>query len=480
MSELKAKAIKGVRWTALSAGIVAVGGILQTIILTRLLDRADFGAMAIVSIALGLSVQLVDMGFSNAIIQDQGTSHKQLSSLYWLNVLMSLIIGSLVWISAPFVASFYRIPELTNMLHLIVPAFILSGFAMQFQALMQKDLRFGVLAGIEISSFLAGFCVAVWMAWLDYGPYALVGGALTKVGISTILFIIFGLRIHRPDFRFSWEAIRPYRSFGLYQVMEKLIGYVAINLDVLLIGRLLSQDVLGTYEVIKRLLIQPWYIINPIVTKVTYPVMAQVQKEHARFKNIALRTVHMVAAVNVPIYISCAIGAGLLVPVLFDSRWASGELPFRWLAIVFLIRAVLNPLGSAAMAQKRADISFILNAIMFAGLFGAIYLGSFNGLLGILKFLLLFTSLLFLPFFYLVVKPIVQATWLDFFKNFIPELVFAAAGFGLAFWLASWAALSPIPTAVLYLGLGSILYAIPLLYFRRHLIDELKQMLLRR
>jgi O-antigen/teichoic acid export membrane protein len=480
MSELKAKAIKGVRWTALSAGTVAIGGLLQTILLTRLLDRADFGAMAIVSIALGLSVQLVDMGFSNAIIQDQGTTHKQLSSLYWLNLMMSVIIGSLVWVLAPFVSDFYRIPELTAMLRLVVPAFVLSGLAMQFQALMQKALRFKILAIIEITSFLLGFIVAIWMAWRDFGPFALVGGALTKVAVSTSLLIAFGLRIHRPGFYFSMEAIEPFRAFGLYQVMEKLIGYVAINLDVLLIGRLLSQDLLGTYEVIKRLLIQPWYIINPIVTKVTYPVMAKVQNELPRFKNIALRTIHMVSAVNVPIYIACAIGAGLLVPVLFDARWAAGELPFRWLAIVFLFRAILNPLGSAAVAKKHAGVSLILNSIMFVGLFTAIYLGSSNGLIGILMFLTAFTSLLFIPFYYLIVKPVILATWLDFFKNFIPEIVFALIGFGTSIWIVGQFELIPLIKAIVYLGLGSILYVLPVLYFRRHLLDEIKQMLTRR
>jgi O-antigen/teichoic acid export membrane protein len=276
------------------------------------------------------------------------------------------------------------------------------------------------------------------------------------------------------------EAIEPFRAFGLYQVMEKLIGYVAINLDVLLIGRLLSQDLLGTYEVIKRLLIQPWYIINPIVTKVTYPVMAKVQNELPRFKNIALRTIHMVSAVNVPIYIACAIGAGLLVPVLFDARWAAGELPFRWLAIVFLFRAILNPLGSAAVAKKHAGVSLILNSIMFVGLFTAIYLGSSNGLIGILMFLTAFTSLLFIPFYYLIVKPVILATWLDFFKNFIPEIVFALIGFGTSFWIVGQFELIPLIKAIVYLGLGSILYVLPVLYFRRHLLDEIKQMLTRR
>ena len=477
MSELKTKAIKGVRWTTLSAGTIAVGGIIQIYILTRLLDQGDFGSMAIVNIALGFAVHLVDMGFGNAIIQNQDTTQKQLSSLYWLNLGMSSLVGLAVFLGAPAVADFYEMPELKWMLRMVAPAFLLNGLSMQFQALLQKNLRFQTLALTEIIAFLSGFTIAVIMALNDYGPYALVGGALGKIIISSSGLLIFGMRIHRPGFYFSKSAIAPYWNFGMYQVMERIIGYTALNLDSLLIGKLLGQQTLGVYDVVKRILIQPWFIITPIVTKVTYPILSLVQNEADRFRNIALRTVNMVSLINVPIYISCSLGAFLLVPILFDPRWSSGTLPFQWLALVFMFRTIFSPLGWAALAQKKANISFIMNIILFIGMAVSIWIGSNYGLQGVLTGMLTFSALLIIPFYILMVKPIVRANWVEFLKHFVPEILVSVTGFGVSFLLVGLLGLKGLLAAVFFIGVGSIIYGSLILLYRRHLIIEIRQML---
>ncbi|MBK8554774.1 MAG: MOP flippase family protein [Lewinellaceae bacterium] len=475
----KDKAIKGVRWTTVSAGTLAAGGLIQTWLLTHLLKPSDFGAMEVVSIALGLSIQLVDMGFSNAIIREQDTTQEQLSSLYWLNVAMSWLMGALVWFLAPAIARFFHINDLDNMLRWIVPAFLLSGLAMQYQAILQKSLLFKRLAIIEVISFVIGFATAIVMAFRDFGAYALVGGALAKTVVSTLSIIWIGRSLHRPKLYFSKAAVAPFMNFGMYQMMEKLIGYIAINLDSILIGRWMGAETLGVYGVMRRLLIQPWYVINPIVTKVTYPVMAKVQKEQARFKNIALRSVHLVAAINIPIYLACAIGAALIIPVFFDARWATGALPFQWLALCFLLRALVNPLGSAALAKGKANVSFYLNIIAFVGIGLAVAIGSQQGLQGILIAMLVFNLLLLLPFYYLILKPLVEASWLDFFKQFHIESFFAILGFGTALAVCSAFQLSGILALVLYGLIGGMVYLYGLFRFRPHLMQEIRQMMTR-
>ena len=479
MSELKNQALQGVRWTTLSAMVLAIGGLVQVFALTRLLSPSDFGAMALVNIALGLSMQVVDMGFSNAIIQGRNISNGQLNALFWLNTLMGILMAVFLWLLAPFAETLFQIPGLAVLLRWITPAFILGGLAGQTQALFQKDLQFKLLAGIEITAFTSGFFTALFCALWGFGVWSLVAGALIRSLLSSSALLMLGLKRHGLANRTQFDPLGSLLHFGLYQVAERLVGYVTINLDSLLIGRFLGPSVLGIYDVMKRLLIQPWYVINPVITKVTFPVLSKVVAEQERFTNIALRSINLVAVINVPIYVACTIGASFIVGTLFDARWIDGTLPFQWLSVYFLIRALLNPLGVVAMAKGKANISLLINIIVFFGLLVAIMLTHQSGLEAILKGMLVTNILLILPFYWLIVAPYLKIGWITFFQQMMLEMALALLSFGFSYGLATLLEAWPVARLVVFLAVGSVVYGTGLMWTRPHLLQEAKQILQR-
>ena len=479
MSELKQKALRGVRWTTFSAVIAAAGGLIQTFVLPRLLEAQDFALMAIVNVALGLSTQLVDMGFSNAILRERTPQKAQLNSFYWMNTGLGLLLAGLIWFGAPAIASFFPkldAGKMVNLLRWMSPAFAIIGLTMQYQTLLQKALRFKALAVIESLAFLAGFCATIALAYRGFGAWSLVCGTLVKVSLSALGLIGSGFRAHKPALHFSWFDIQPVWRFGALQSMEKIVAYTAINLDTLLVARLFSPGVSGAYEVSKRLLIQPWYVINPIVTKVMYPVMAQVHNDLPRFRNIALRAIQLVALLNTPIYIACAIGAGFIVPTLFGAKWDAAIEPFRWLAVAYLVRSVLNPLGSVILAKGRGLLALNFQAGTFMTLLAAITVGAFYGLTGMLFALCAFNLLLIIPCHYFIAKPLLGTRILDLWDQVKVELMVAVVAFFIGYlvvktWEIGWISLGT------YLALGSSLYLCGLIRFRPYLMEDLRQML---
>jgi O-antigen/teichoic acid export membrane protein len=482
MSELKQKAIRGVRWTAFSAAILTVGGLVQTLLFPRLLAPEDFSMVAVINVLLGISTQMVDMGFSNAIIREERPTHAQLSSFYWVNVALGACLSLLVWVSAPWLASLFPKLEhatLVSLLRWTAPAFLLSGFGMQYNALLQKHLRFKALAVIEIAAFVVGFFTALWLASSGWGAMSLVAGAVGKVACSTLLLLGFGLREHVPGLHFSREALRPVWAFGAYQSMEKTIAYLSNNFDTLLITRMLSPEISGTYEVVKRLLIQPWYFINPVVTKVIYPVMARVQQDLPRLRNIALRGIQLVSAINIPIYVGCAIGAGLIVPVLFGERYiSSGVLPFRLLALAYMIRAVFNPLGSVILAKGKGRLAFNMQLLVSLGLLASTRLGAAWGLVGTLTALLVANTMLIFVIHHWVSKPLLGATAQEVGAHVLPELLLSVLAFGAAFVLVGGLEGLGLPF-VAYLSVGGSLYAVGLYFYRKNLVSDVRALLLR-
>jgi len=479
MSELKQKSLRGVRWTTFSAIVTAVVGLAQVFILTRLLNAQSFALMGVINVALGLATQLVDMGFSNAILREKNPGKAQLNSFYWSNVGLGLFFALFFWFMAPLIAAFFaKLPatHLIGMLRLTCPAFILSGLAMQYQTLLQKRLQFKTLSIIETISFVTGFGVTIAMAATGYDYFSLVGGVLAKVSVSTVLLIGAGIGSHRPGLHFSWKDLQPVWKFSAFQSMEKLVAYAAINFDTLMITKLLSPSISGVYEVVKRLLIQPWYVISPLVTKVTYPVMTQVHDDKPRLRNIALRSIQLVAVLNIPIYIGCAIGANLIVPVIFGEKWHDGIEPFRWLALSYLLRSVLNPLGSVILAKGKGQLAFYMQISTFSCLLLAIIVGAFYGLQGMLIALLIFNTLLIIPCHLYIAKPLLGTQWRDLWHQINVELLLSLAAFTASFLIVRYLEFNWI-TLCIYLGTGGLLYLCGLLRFRPHLLDDFKQMI---
>ena len=105
---LRVKVISGVRWTLLSTIIITILQLLQLAILARFLSPSDFGLMALVMVVISFSQLFFDMGISDAIIHKQNISKTQLSTLYWLNILLGIIIFLIIVVIAPFIANFYN------------------------------------------------------------------------------------------------------------------------------------------------------------------------------------------------------------------------------------------------------------------------------------------------------------------------------------------------------------------------------------
>jgi len=414
---LREKTLNGIRWTTLSTGIRTLIYLAQISILTHYLDRADFGLMSIVNVVISFSSIFLDMGISNAIICRQDITHKQLSTLYWINILTGIIMFGLIYLLSPFVGNFYNDSSLKNLIFLVALTFIIMPFGQQFKILFQKELEFKVIGIIEIISFFLAFVITIYMAINKFGVYTLVYNNLVLSLISTLLFLIFGLKFHRPSLVFNFNEIKSLFNFGMCQIAYSVIGVFNSQVDTLIIGKTMGFEALGIYGLVKSFVMRPADVINPIVTKVSFPVMSQVQDEPDKLKNIYLKTINHLSSINFPIYIIMAIFAEALVETLFGHKWHSAIIPVSILSISTLIRSTINPLGSLIFAKGRVDIIFYWTfaQLIFTPL--SIYIGSRWGIVGICCTFMLLNSILFFAQYYFIIRNLIHASLFEFVNS---------------------------------------------------------------
>jgi lipopolysaccharide exporter len=355
---LKRVAASAVQWNIASSGIIFAVQFAQLTVLARLLLPRDFGLAATVMVILGFIQAYADMGISNAIIHRQDTTADQLHSLYWLNVFSGMIVFVLLLAAIPVIVMFYDEPRLRSLMFCGALILLISPWGQQFQILLQKELKFKVLAFIEAASVLAGFAISTTAAILGLGALSLVLGQLGVSACAVLLLLIVGRKRWRPAAHFAIVDLEGYLAFGLYQMGARTVNLIAARLDQFFISLFLGPVALGYYSMAWGLTIQPMYRINAVLTRVTFPVFASIQVDTPRLKRGYMFVMWILSTVNSPIMLGLIVVAPRLVPLVLGAKWALAVSTIQVLAIAGWLRTMGNPIGALLLAKGRADLDF--------------------------------------------------------------------------------------------------------------------------
>jgi lipopolysaccharide exporter len=432
---LKGQTVSGVKW-AFASSVVTTGALtLQLAVLARLLSPEDFGLMAMVMVVIGFAQAYADAGISAAIIHRQDTTSEQLSSLYWLNIFAGISVFFIVWLMTPVVILLYREPRLASLLQVVSLTFLIMPLGKQFEILLQKELRFDLLAKQRMSAAIAGAVVAIASAALGQGVWSLVWGQLGLAAMNTAMLMMVGWRQYRPTFHFNHKDLRGYLSFGLYQMGERSINFLAQRMDQLLIGGLLGAQSLGYYNFAFSLAIQPMSRINPIVTRVVFPVFAKVQNDANRLQRGYLKVLSLLTTVNAPMLIGMVVLAPWAIPLIFGEQWFGSIILVQILALVALLRSTGNPMGSLLLARGRADLGFKWNLMLFVIVIPTVYVGGKLGnAAGVTLSLLALQLALQIPAYICLIQPLIGACVVSYVQA-IAKPVAMATVMGGGVWL---------------------------------------------
>ncbi|WP_415407157.1 MOP flippase family protein [Sulfurovum sp. CS9] len=479
MKDLKKQAIGGMKWTSLSTGVRTILQLIQLIVLARFLSAEDFGLVAIVMVVIGFSQLFMDMGISNAIIHKQSITDVQLSSLYWLNIFSGMVLTLIVFMIAPAVATFYNEEAIIPLLQLLSFSFLINSIGNQYRVLLRKELKFNVLAKVEVFAGVWAFVSAVTLAIQGFGAYSLVYATLVNVIISNTILLSIGLKSHRPKFIYHHQEIKSFLTFGLYQMGQNSIIYFNNQFDVILIGKLLGTEALGIYSLTKQLVMRPAQVISPIITNVTFPIMAKIQDDLPRLKSVYLKIINMLSSINFPIYTLMAMLASSLVPLILGEKWINAIEIFQILSIFALVRSTANPAGSLMLARGRADLGFWWSVAGFIFIPMVIYTGSYWGLIGVSFSLLFYQVVLLLPNWYFIVQKMCNASFIEYFRVLGIPLVVTLLSVAMTYIIMINIEVEALLDIVLWFLLSFIFYILLSYRINKQFIIEIRSLLIK-
>ena len=413
------KTVTGIKWTSISALFITLLRIVQIAILARFLEPSDFGTMAIVNVLIGFSSIFMDAGVGNAIIFKQDISLNQLFSLYWFNIIASLIIYMIIFLLSPVVVFFYNDEALKVLIILAALNILFVSFGQQHRILLQKELHFQRLAEIEIISFLIAFVATITSAFLGAGIFALIVSSLVNSLVSSMLVI----KVSKFSFfckkRLNIKDLGFFIKFGMFQLGEKTLSYFSKNLDKLIIGKILGPELLGFYDVAIQMIFRPIGIINSIINRVSFPTFSKLQNDIIKLKDLYLKKVSTISIITVPIYSLLYAISEELFAFIYGEGWKLSSEIFNILWILGIFWSIGKPLGSLLLSLGKANYGFYMNAAFFIVYLFVSYYGALNGIFFLVWATLIVNFILFLPVDYFVRYKLVGMKILEHLNTYI-------------------------------------------------------------
>lgn len=375
--------VSGVRWTTISTIVSTLAKLVQIVILTRFLSKADFGIIGVALMCIGFSEIFLDLGISSGVMHVQGITKKQYSSLFWLNVFTGIVVYLVFAGLSPFIATYYKERELESVLPLIFLIIIISSFYRLQRTIQFKEMRFKFIALTEISSNIVMLFSSVLFAYLGWGVYSLVWSTLIFYFYLAFIYLGYSLiKLKILSFHYASNDLKPFLKIGVFQLGNTLIDTISSEMDTIIIGRVFSMEILGVYTLCKQLAARIYGIINPIITKVLTPVLASIQDDMRLVRQKYMNVLYIISAINIPLYFFVAYMSPQFLGVLYGEQYSEYWLILSLLCVNYGILSVGNPIGSLQVALGRTDLGFywtIYRVIVYAISLGfGAYSGNFT------------------------------------------------------------------------------------------------------
>ena len=338
------------------------------VVLARLLSPKDFGLVAMVTAVTGVYGIFTSAGLSAATIQRSTIDIQQISTLFWINIIVGTALGALCIATAPVLVQFYQEPRLFWITIVLASGFILNAAGVQHSAILQRQLRYVAATVIELLAQAAGVAVGIGMALAGFGYWSLVGAAIISPAVNTAgNWIATGWMPCAP----KWNAgVSSMLRFGGTITLNSLGAYIAYNFDKLLLGRVWGANVLGIYSQAYQLINVPAANINAAIGSVAFSALSRLHDDLVRLKRFFLKSYSLTNSMTIPVTMFSALFAEDIILVLLGPRWAEAAGIFRLLTPTILIFGIINPLAwllqSIGLQDRSLRICMVLAPIMIA------------------------------------------------------------------------------------------------------------------
>lgn len=380
---LKQKTVSGALWSGIHKFSITLLGFISGIVLARLLTPHDYGVIGMLTIFLAVSQTFIDGGFGSALIQKKTPSDEDYSTILFWNLGLSLFLYFVLFVSAPFIARFYDLPLLVDVLRVQSLVLIINAARIVQHNQFRKKLQFKKVALINVTSSVISLCVTIYLAYIGWGMWALVVQQLV-LGLScTVLYWITSK--WRPMLTFSISSFKELFGFGGYILLSNLFNTFCNNIYGLLIGKVYNSVTLGYYSKAMRTEGYASTFFSSVLDQVSYPVLSETQSDKERLVRILRMFIGTSAFITFPLMFLLILVAKPLFLLLYSERWLDSVPYFQLLCVAGIATSLqtINYYAVAALGKSKQLFkwTFVKRVLGLLFIFFGIYFYGIHGMI---------------------------------------------------------------------------------------------------
>lgn len=359
----------GVVWTAIERFSAQGIQFILSLIIARLLLPSDYGLIAMLSIFIGLSQNLVDSGFVDALVQKNEKTEADYSTAFYFNLIFGLFLYGVLFVSAPYIAHFYNEPQLILVTRIFGLITIITSLGLTLRAKMLVSLSFKKLAVVGILSVIVSGTVGLWMAYNGFGVWALVTQTLLNY-FCNVLFMWLYIK-WLPCACFSTESFRSLFGFGIKLLASSMLHTLYTNLYTLVIGKKFLPADVGYFNRAQTLSQFPSMNISQIFIRVSYPVQCRLQDDPDGLRDMFLQNIKMSCYIVFPLMIGIVALSEPFIRFALTEQWLPAvpllkllSAAYMWNPILMLNTSLLSVKGRTDYTLKAEIIKKIVGVIL--------------------------------------------------------------------------------------------------------------------
>ncbi|CAM4239552.1 lipopolysaccharide biosynthesis protein [Gillisia hiemivivida] len=379
---LRKQATSGLVWTFAEQFGNQLIGFVVSLILARVLLPAEFGLIGMIAILVGLGRVLVDSGLTQSLIRDKNSDQEDYSTVFYFNLVASILVYILIYFIAPLVSDFYSQPILTTIIRLYCLTFVFSAFKSVQMTRLTKQLNFKLQTMITLPSNIVGGITGIYMAYAGYGVYSLVWSQIVISIISTIQVWFYSK--WKPSWQFNYTKFKDHFNYGYKLALSGIIDVLFKNSYLIIIGKFFPPQQVGFYTRAETMNQLPVNNISNALKKVTFPLFASIQGDNKRLKRAYRQIMQMVVYLISPVLIFLAVLAEPTFRFLFTEKWLPAVPYFQILCITGILKPIHSYNLNVLKVKGRSDLFLRLSVIEKALIIIGILIGLQFGIYGLL------------------------------------------------------------------------------------------------
>lgn len=425
------KVVSGVSWSFAEKVLTDVASLIITIVLARLLYPKEYGLVAMIQIFVNISSIFVATGMGTALIQKKDATDEQTSTIFYLNFFLGILVYIIVFLLAPYLTRMQGNEELTWLLRILAIKIPIASVYNIQNAYIKKKMQFKKFFFSSLAGTITSGVVGISMAYLGFGPWALVISMLTdQIMDSAILF--FTTR-WIPEFRINISSSTKIIKYGLSILVTELLNRTYTQLRSLIIGVKYSSEDLAYNSKGTKFPQMVSDLTDSLIIRVMFPVLSSLQDDKEKMKEVLKQSIQISFFVLAPLLIGLATTAYHFIPLLLTDKWI-GAIPYMQIfCISFLTHPIIGldlravqTLGKGRLLLKLQTIQTLFGIVVIT-----ITTFSFNTPISVTMSVLVTELFNLLSVMYLINKYI-GYTYLDHIKdNYSTLLISILMGMGV-------------------------------------------------